>query len=275
LGAFLASIFAVAVPMFVLRLSPDQDASILVSLTRRWIATGLFGGTAIWWLISAFFVAQWVQKKGLDSKFTERLDFESTAKQTFWRKPHIAALLAPPAPAPDASDVVEPSQPQEYLEAITQTAEKLQGPAREAGRDAVATARDLLSAIESLDKQIAQFRENADRAEVDRIEEKLDDLGADKDGEEGERRQMRALLSKQLELARRLMNKAEESSVRRAHFFELIKRLLEELRSLHAATLEEELEAKQTIERIQSFRSEIKRYARDVAAISELSTLPK
>jgi hypothetical protein len=129
----------------------------------------------------------------------------------------------------------------------------------------VTTARALLAAIESLDKQIAQLRKNADPAEADRIEEKLDALGVNMEGEEGERQQMRALLSKQLELTHRLAHKAEETSSHRAHFFELMKRLWEELRNLQAASVDEGLDAKQTMERIQSFRGEIKSYSRETS----------
>ncbi|MEP6781096.1 MAG: hypothetical protein ABJC26_14470, partial [Gemmatimonadaceae bacterium] len=98
---------------------------------------------------------------------------------------------------------IEPKSPHDMLRSLATVAEQLAGPARSAGSEALAKARDLVAEVDVVDREIAELKQNDDEAEAARIEERIAVIDSqEKFGEE--RQQMRALLANQLELMRRM-----------------------------------------------------------------------
>ncbi|MEP6763948.1 MAG: protein kinase [Gemmatimonadaceae bacterium] len=122
------------------------------------------------------------------------------ALSPFWSRDSVAPVLAA---ANSAIARVEPKSPHDMLRSLATVAEQLAGPARSAGSEALAKARDLVAEVDVVDREIAELKQNDDEAEAARIEERIAAIDAqEKYGEE--RQQMRALLANQLELMRRM-----------------------------------------------------------------------
>ena len=133
-----------------------------------------------------------------------------TADRSFWQRPEIAALLLPP---PGASlGTAAPTDPRDYLSAMLAAVGGLSGSARESAQEAAQAARRLASALEWLDREVADLRRDADPAEAARLEEKLAALGADASES---RRQMRELLQKQLDLVAAAAEQLRAAQARR------------------------------------------------------------
>jgi hypothetical protein len=117
----------------------------------------------------------------------------------FWARAAMAPVLAAGTTVVRA----EPKSPHDVLRSLATVAEQLTGPARSAGSEALAAARDLVAEVDAVDKEIAVLALNDDVNEASRIEERI--AGMDAQPIEGEERQlMRGMLASQLELLRRV-----------------------------------------------------------------------
>ena len=188
-------------------------------------------------------------------------------------------LLLPPSGALGRR-VAEPRSSHEYLQAIVRLAQDLTGPAREVAGNAVAAARELVAATEAIDKEVARLRKDVDSAETGRIEQRLAALGERTEGEGEERREMRELLTKHLDLARRLAARLQEKVALRARLADLLKELWREL-----ARLRSQAEAGPSDSgRVRAVCTEVERHARAAASggegaratdVGEFPTLPR
>jgi predicted Ser/Thr protein kinase len=160
-----------------------------------------------------------------------------TAAAPFWSNARIKPLLQPRPTMDACRGVDEPATPHDMMYAISAAAERLAGPVRAIGTDAVAASRQLLGALESVNAEIAMLSRDADEREIDRIEQRLatcsDGVGAD-----GDEQQMRLLLRRQLELLSRLRARLESATEHRARLVELLRELWLSVRSLEGRALE-------------------------------------
>ena len=122
------------------------------------------------------------------------------ALSPFWTRASIAPILAEGS---TTAQRAEPKSPHDLLRSLATVAEQLAGPARSAGSEALAKARDLVAEVDVVDKEIAELKQNDDIIETSRIEERIAAIDAQENYGE-ERQQMRALLANQLELMRRM-----------------------------------------------------------------------
>jgi hypothetical protein len=228
---------AVLVPFFSPRYLDDPQRGPL----------SLMGG--IGWGVAALYVTlgilmialysrahRWLRKLGLSRWDADRVLDESALHGPFWTRPDIAALLLPPArlggePAPPA-----PRSPQEYLQAILRVAQDLTGVAREPGAQAAAVARELVSKVDSLEAEVGELQHDVDSDELGRIDRRLESLGPEGPGEDGERRQIRELLSRQREVARSLTAHKERKAAQRARLVCLLEGLWSVLRKLQSTS---------------------------------------
>lgn len=155
------------------------------------------------WVWRGYRQVRWLRSQGLTAGEIRKL-LEANDAAPIWRRPHIQKLLAPAGAAPRGVLVAAPSTPTEQVEALAQAERTLDGPARELAREAVASGRDVLQAIQALDHQIAALARDADYGEQARLEQKLAALSASTAGESEPQRRMRRLLEEQLDLLRGL-----------------------------------------------------------------------
>ena len=195
--------------------------------------------------------------QGFHRRACEKLLFEPTHGH-FWRRPEVAALLRP-EPGRAA-----PKTPHELLRAIAAAAESLTGPARQAGVEALAAARQLVTTLEALEAEENRLRADADSNEVARIEARLEGLGTEVGTEDAPRKQMRNLLRQQLELLLGVLARVEELAARRGR---LVARLEGLWRELPGATTPEKSD------RVLTLAHEAALEARTLPALPPLATL--
>jgi hypothetical protein len=277
------------------RWSPPSVADRLPAVIRRWrrvmagleaivfgVATpaavvGLFGhgewvkgflgtGAAIIWNVAAYsylglavYAIRWAKKRGLEQR-DGALMLQSPLTSDFWRKPRIAALLLPVTGALRRQD--EPRSPHEMLGAIGEMARAL-GPAfREITEQAAAAAREAVSEVEALDREIAALAADANPAEILRLEERLRPLGSDSP--------LRPLLSNQLELVKSLAARVEALAGRRARVADLLRTLWLQLANLRALKAADDPEAGAITGRIRALCGDV---AVEISAESEVVKL--
>jgi hypothetical protein len=186
-----------------------------------------------------------------------------TIETRFWGRPQISGLLNRP-PGARACDPEQAQLPHDYLRSISEAAELLEGPARALGSDAVSAARQLVSSIDALDKEIAMLARDADSSEVSRLEQRLSAL-ADHVMDSDEQ-QMRVLLEGQLELLRRLSSRLDGATAHRAHCIGMLRTLALYLANLRAQTAEESLESEEVTTHIRALCAAIEQHGGAIAA---------
>jgi hypothetical protein len=155
----------------------------------------------------------WAMRHGLDTRERHRLFLdERTAGSSFWARPQIAALLTPVAFA-------DPRTPTEHVSALQALAVRLEGARRELAQEALGAARLLMAGLHA--------------AGLEKLETQLRALG--EPTETGDvRRDLRELLSRQLEATRAVAARLDETRARRRRLEELLTRLWAEVRALEA-----------------------------------------
>ena len=215
---------------------------------QRWIDISAYALIGFTFAVVGASVSIW-RRRGLATPDVASLLVGPTLEARFWAKPPIEAVLARP-PRSVARDDAQPETPHEYLRVILEAAELLTGDARALGSDAVAAARQLVGAIDALDKEIAMLARDADPIEVSRLEQRLSwlDDGADDDDEQ----QMRRLSEQQLELLRRLTARLESATSQRSHHVGMLRTLSLYLANLRARTAEETLDSGEVTSKIRA-----------------------
>ena len=184
------------------------------------------------------------------------------SRASFWARPHVAPVLSAPTPTvvPGAGD-----SPHDQLQAILRDADELSGPLRPLGTEAAAAARQLLTAIEQADQEIAKLVRNVEPGEEERLAEKIAALGLP-DGGGDENAPMRLLLEKQRELVRSLSARVAEAGARRNRRVEMLKTLALHVASLRARSVEPAGEVGPLSDRVRVLCDDIARQAASVGA---------
>ena len=205
-------------------------AAFLQRRAAEW--SGVDGAAIREWLLAAEYAllgasvailsaAAWRWRgRGLPADDLAKLLVGPTASTSFWTRPSIASLLKPTS-APPVSVKAAPETPHDYLRAISSLAAELTGPARVVGSDAVRAARQIHTAVEALDVEIAMLARDADPADAARREQRLAAL-TERDEDE---RQLGHLLRRQLEVVGRLRARLELASANRARLLSLAREL--------------------------------------------------
>jgi hypothetical protein len=169
----------------------------------------------------------WATRHGLDTRERHRLFLdERTAGSSFWARPQIAALLTPVAFA-------DPRTPTEHVSALQALAVRLEGARRELAQEALGAARLLMAGLHAADEEAARLAAAGDAAGLEKLETQLRALG--EPTETGDvRRDLRELLSRQLEATRAVAARLDETRARRRRLDELLTRLWAEVRALEA-----------------------------------------
>jgi hypothetical protein len=204
-------------------------------MSSRWI-TNVPAYSVFLGMILAFVahlrLALWMRDKKLDSDTASRLFVEPTWRPGFWRKPQIAALLAPVGKPRGGGASSEHQGPHDLLRRIAQAVQDLTDAARPAGARAVEIARALVSRIDALDREIARAKQEFDSGEVERIDVRLRALGPEEEDEGDERRQMRRLLVQQRDLAAQWAGRLQARASERSSALRALEELAAELRVL-------------------------------------------
>ena len=173
-----------------------------------------------------------LRKLGLPKRDADRLLNEPTFTN-FWSRPHVAVVLSPSG---HHAHGAPGKTPEHVLADIGQMARLAQGsPHQELFREAVDAAETIAAALAKADEELRELARDSDPVERRRIEESLAALGPA--GEESAaKREMRALLERQLELIRELDSRRAQVADRRAHLEQQLRTLALHLASLRAAS---------------------------------------
>ncbi len=209
-------------------------------VAHRWLGVTEYGVVLLVAMIVGASTWLW-RRRGLAISDVAMLLVAPTIGVRFWGRPQISALLTRPLGQAAACEPEQAQTPHDYLRSISDAAELLTGPARALGSDAVAAARQVVSTIEALDKEIAMLARDADTAEISRLEQRLSALGERADDDDDQ--QMRKLLESQLELLLRLRARLEGATADRAHRLGMLRTLSLYLANLRARTAEQSLDS--------------------------------
>ena len=161
---YFGSMFGVVIPAMVLVLTLSLvDNNVASRVVGRWVfLPSLILGLGL--AVACLFMALppfrgFKAPKGL----LQRLLWEPTWNNPFWKRPEAEAVLVRETPAAEAN---VPGTPAQIVEAIERAALALPAPIRPLGEQAIAGARDL-------DREMAELSREADPAERARLEQKL------------------------------------------------------------------------------------------------------
>jgi serine/threonine protein kinase len=211
-----------------------------------WLAFELAQGAAI--VITAVVVVgafAWAQRRELTIAEAIRLLLGATAASPSWLSPSIARVLKPTAGAvrPPDRDVAadhlraledlagaSPVVPQERS-VIANEVRDLHSVTPNEGtdlhlvlREAIDAAREAVARVHDLEGELGALSRDASPAEVDRLSAQLASFGDPSVGN-AERRELRELVSNQLEIVRKLRARHEEVARERARIMDLLRGL--------------------------------------------------
>jgi serine/threonine-protein kinase len=209
----------------------------------------VLGTTAI---VTAAFL--WTRRHGLSLADGSRLLFGATSPSPAWNTPGIARLLRPPQGSvrpPDRDSAAD------HRRAISDLVTLLPAPVAALGAEAARLAQRLVSAIEQCDREIAQLARDAGPAELDRLESQLSALRAESGEENTDRRELREVIQRQLEVMRRMHGRGEALSHRRTHLLHLTRGLWAQLCLVRNAASAAPQAAAHDAERLRALCAEI------------------
>jgi serine/threonine protein kinase len=213
---------------------------------------------------SAVVQLRWGRRLGFSARESDSIAGRSTTDPTFWKRPHIAKLLAPAHTTRATRDT--PSTPAELVAAIRRVAAELPSSWRDLSDDAVAAARQFAEALAALDREMAKLAEDSDPAEQKRLEDRIAAINV---ADAPEQAQMRELYVAQLALIRRMSDRLDEVSGRRARVYELLRMLWLQLADLRGEAARNDAQSDVT----GRIRSVIADAARASAAYQELNPI--
>ncbi len=150
--------------------------------------------------------------------------------------------------------------PTGYLQALSDAAHKLDGPRRDIAGEAASVGREILNAIEALDRQIEDLAADSDPAELAQLKQKLDALGEPAKSEPENKRRMRELLRQQLEFAQGLADQLEAANDRRARLLDMLKTLWLQVANLKAESEDAAFDSGEISGKIRAISDDIKRH---------------
>jgi serine/threonine protein kinase len=196
------------------------------------VTLGLFLASLVSLVGSVIIQLRWGHRMGFSARESDSIAARSTSDAAFWKRPHIARLLAPAQPARALRDT--PTTPAELVAAIRRVAAELPPSMRQLSSDAVGAARQFSEALAALDREIAKLAEDSDPAEQKRLEDRIAAINV---ADAPEQAQMRELFIAQLALIRRMSERLDKVSTRRARVYELLRMLWLQLADLRGAAV--------------------------------------
>ena len=147
---------------------------------------------------------------------------------------------------------------------------ELEGPAREIGSEALATARGLLKSLRATEEEIERLARDVTPGDLQSARDKLQALGPPGDGEDAEQRRMRELTASQLELLERLEQRLHAASDRRDRMLELLRTLWLHLAELRAGTAQDASEKSEVTQEIRAICGDIRAFADAQEEVTDL-----
>ena len=252
--------FFIALPLLIFAGKWARASAALGSrgpVAERWLGFAGYGMVLFTVMIVAGSAWLW-HRHGVASPDIAWLLVGPTIETRFWTRPQISGLLNRPAGARACAVADQLEMPHDYLRNILEAAETLSGHARALGSDAVSAARQLVSSIDALDKEIAMLARDADATEVSRLEQRISVLA--EHAVDSDEQQMRMLLESQLELLRRLNSRLEGATAHRAHCVGMLRTLALYIANLRAQTAEESLEGEEVTAHIRALCDAIEQH---------------
>jgi hypothetical protein len=189
-------------------------------------------------LVSLALCARHVLGLGLDvyqrRRVTSILLSQPTAQRSVWKRPEIARILLPPPAQTGAA--TEPRLPREFAEALAREAAARTDQARAELESAAHEAWAIAAELEALDTEIARLSRDTDPEEAARLDQRLEALGPESEAEDGDRRQMRRLVTEQAGLLAKVAERLEQARGRRAERTEALRALWRRARAEAAPT---------------------------------------
>ncbi|MEK6769006.1 MAG: hypothetical protein AABY85_08470, partial [Gemmatimonadota bacterium] len=264
--------YAAAIPLFGALLTLEvivgdrQSQEIIAPI---WMFEGMLAvGVACMGCFAAAFLTLtlWGRSAGLTRLGPFQIGLAPTARLDLWKRRKYAAILLPASGVAALPGRPEPQEPQDYVRAILERAGALTGPARELGSEAVAAARQVVAALETLDAEIALLARDASPGEIAALEQKLAALG-DGAGEPASRRELRQMLANQGDLLRRLAEQLEAATRRRERLLDLLRTLWLQVANLRAEAARDALADADVTGRIRAAVAEIGAYTEASATL--------
>ena len=258
-------VVGIASPPILIRIATGADFSGIGKFIVRTLGATVLG--IMGW--NAFRLWRWAKGLELDSESIQKLMACPSPDSRFWKRPDIQKLLLPPGGAMAAVDSVSQT-PTGYLQALTDAAHRFDGPRRDLAGEAASVGREILSAIEALDRQIEDLAADSDPAELARLKQKLDVVVEPAKSEPESRRRLRDLLRQQLDLAQSLADQLEAANERRARLLDMLKTLWLQVANLKAQANDAGLDSGEITGKIRAIGDDMKRY---VEALKESERL--
>ncbi len=191
-----------------------EDKLVQAMAALQWAIVGAGIYFFVRWRGSALAGSTLIEK----SSVVDRFLFWDTGRASNWSRPEVRSLLLSPA----AASEIAPTTAEELVRGIEAARPTLQGGD---GAALLAAAHELAAAIAAGDRQIESLAGTIDPREAERLAERLSALGPPTPGENDDRRQMRELFQKQLDVARRVEARLREANAERARRVELLRAL--------------------------------------------------
>jgi hypothetical protein len=123
----------------------------------------------------------------------------------------------------------------DHRRAIEEIVPTLPASARDAGVEAIAVVRQLLTAIESCELEMTSLGQVASVSELDRLTAHLAAIESESVKGSAEQRELVALVQRQLAIVRQMRDRCEVVSQRRARLFNLLRGVWTQLSTLREA----------------------------------------
>jgi hypothetical protein len=175
----------------------------------------------------------WAQRRGLSLAEAHQIGSARALAptheaMTFWRRPHVATLLAETPTTSTDGTLTPPQSPAQFLDRIKNAVSTGSGLPADLASRAVTIAGRLVEDIRVADEEIAALQRNVDPEQIAQLERKLEDmtvaeLRSDTDQE------MQKLLSSQLRLLQRVSERLEVAKRQRSKQMDLLTALWREI----------------------------------------------
>ena len=168
----------------------------------------------------------WTSRHGLSVSEGARVLFGATSPAPIWNAPQVARLLDP-----HTGGVRPPDRnaPADHRRAIHDVVALLGADGASVGAAARRVADLVCSEIERCDRDGASFARDASPREIERLTVQLSVLDESPDRDGADRRELRDLVSHQLDVIRRMQTRREVAEQRSAHLFYLLRGLWAQL----------------------------------------------
>ncbi|HKH91162.1 MAG TPA: serine/threonine-protein kinase [Gemmatimonadaceae bacterium] len=204
-------------------LAPQARRVFLLAEALLLVGTGL----------AVVMAVRWARSHGASWPETLRLLFGSTAPSSGWSEPRLSGMLSARAGAVRAP---RHDDAHDHVRAIVELAASLPPFASDLGVEAERAARTLGVAIGDADREIAALSRHGGTSELDRLVSQLGALESSPDSEE--RRELSALLQRQIDVVQRMHVRCELLTRQRARMFELTRGLWRRLALVRDAAAE-------------------------------------